>query len=111
MLQKPGTGGLQVWHPPTAAWIPVPVRENAFVVNIGDLLELWTGGFYRSALHRVINRGENHRYSAPFFYNGNGDLEFEPIDNSGFKTTVSEHIRGKLLASLQKIGKDATAVA
>lgn len=87
------------------------MRENAFVVNIGDLLELWTGGFYRSALHRVINRGENHRYSAPFFYNGNGDLEFEPIDNSGFKTTVSEHIRGKLLASLQKIGKDATAVA
>ncbi len=100
-LQQPGTSGLQVFYPPTGEWTPVPVTENSFVVNIGDLLHLWTGGYYRSAVHRVINKGDKHRYSAPFFYNGNMKLSFTPLDGSGGETTVEQHFRGKLLASLK----------
>jgi len=63
LLQQPGSKGLQVWYPPTESWVPVPVTPDSYVVNIGDLTEKWTAGYYRSALHRVINFGEKHRYS------------------------------------------------
>jgi isopenicillin N synthase-like dioxygenase len=99
LLQQPGTAGLQVLYPPTKEWIPVPATENSFVVNIGDLLGIWTGGFYRSAVHRVINTGVKHRYSAPFFYNGNMDLRFTPLNGAQGETTVETHIRGKLSAT------------
>lgn len=99
LLQQPGTSGLQVFYPPTEEWIPVPVKENSFVINIGDLLQMWTGDYYRSAVHRVINTGSKHRYSAPFFYNGNLDLKFTPLNGVGPETTAEEHIRGKFLAS------------
>lgn len=98
MLQQPGTKGLEVFYPPKEKWIPVEAKENAFVANIGDLVHLWTGKYYRSATHRVTDIGDKHRYSAPFFYNGNMDLRFHPLDCSP-PLTVEEHILGKLNAS------------
>lgn len=98
MLQQPGTKGLEVFYPATESWIPVEAKENALVANVGDLLHLWTGGYYRSAVHRVNDVGDKHRYSAPFFYNGNMGLRFFPLDGSA-SLTVEEHILMKLQAS------------
>ncbi|KAK5942336.1 hypothetical protein PMZ80_004899 [Knufia obscura] len=98
VLQQPETKGLEVFYPPKGTWIPVEAKENAFVANVGDLLHLWTGKYYRSAVHRVTDVGDKHRYSAPFFYNGNMDLRFFPLDGSP-SMTVEEHILGKLNAS------------
>ena len=36
-------------------WIDVPFSREYIVVNIGDMLEECTGGYYKSTLHRVIN--------------------------------------------------------
>jgi len=36
------------------AWEPVNDVSGAFVVNIGDMLERWTNGKWKSTLHRVI---------------------------------------------------------
>ncbi|KAH8163812.1 hypothetical protein CIB48_g4439 [Xylaria polymorpha] len=44
LLQQPRTRGLQVWYPPTEDWIPVPVVDDGLVINIGDLMEKFTGG-------------------------------------------------------------------
>lgn len=102
LLQQPGTKGLEVWYPPTESWVPVPVTPNSFVVNIGDLVEKWTGGYYRSAVHRVINLGEQHRYSAPFFLNGNMNMHIEALDGSGHTFGVREHFMMRLRNSLGK---------
>jgi isopenicillin N synthase-like dioxygenase len=102
LLQQPGTKGLEVWYPPTESWVPVPVTEDSFVVNIGDFLEKWTAGHYRSAVHRVINFGEKHRYSTPFFLNGNMKLKVRPLDGSGKEFGVEEHFMNRLKSSLGK---------
>jgi isopenicillin N synthase-like dioxygenase len=49
-------------------WIAAPSIEGTLVVNIGDMLEICTGGFYRSTPHRVRNRTGKSRLSFPFFY-------------------------------------------
>lgn len=75
----------------------MPAIPGRYVVNIGDLLHRWTQGAYRSAVHRVINHSPEHRYSVPFFYNGNLSFQLRPLDGSGTGEciTVEQHIRGK----------------
>jgi isopenicillin N synthase-like dioxygenase len=100
LLQQPGSKGLEVFYPPTESWVPVPVTPNSYVVNIGDLVEKWTAGYYRSAIHRVLNFGEKHRYSAPFFLNGNMKLLIQPLNGSGQQFGVRDHFMYKLKTSL-----------
>ncbi|TGJ84439.1 hypothetical protein E0Z10_g4324 [Xylaria hypoxylon] len=94
LLQQPGTEGLQVWYPPTDEWIPVPVSEDGFVINIGDLMQQYTAGYYRSARHRVITFSEEdkHRYSVAFFLDGNLQFKTKALDGSGTEIVVGEYV-------------------
>jgi isopenicillin N synthase-like dioxygenase len=47
-------------------WIDAPPVPGGFVVNIGDMLEVWTNGEFRATAHRVRKVAEE-RYSFPFF--------------------------------------------
>ena len=60
--------GLQVVDS-SGNWVDVELSENSIVVNIGDMLQKCSGGFYKSTIHRVVNpSGENRsRYSMPLF--------------------------------------------
>jgi isopenicillin N synthase-like dioxygenase len=116
LLQQPGSKGLEVFYPPTESWVPVPVTPDSYVVNIGDLVQKWTAGYYRSAVHRVINFGDKHRYSAPFFLNGNMKLIIQPLNESGLPFGVRDHFMWRLKTSLGKekskfLEKDAAQVA
>ncbi|TVY94074.1 2-oxoglutarate-dependent dioxygenase [Lachnellula willkommii] len=53
LLQEEGTEGLEVFYPPTKTWIPVPVKTNSYVINMGDMMQKWTAGYYRSALTTI----------------------------------------------------------
>ncbi len=68
LLVEPGKGGLQVDY--QGKWIDAPPVPGAFVVNIGEMLELATNGYLKATLHRVISplKGTD-RISLPFFYN------------------------------------------
>lgn len=100
LLQEEGTGGLEVWYPPTEDWIPVPVIPGSYVINMGDMMQKWTAGFYRSARHRVVNHNKRPRHSAAFFLNGNIDLKCRALDGSGVETTIGEHIRQRLFETI-----------
>ena len=68
LMIEPGKGGLQI---ETAdGWLDAPAVENAFVVNIGELMEFATDGYLRATRHRVVSPplGET-RLSIPFFFN------------------------------------------
>ena len=62
-------------------WVAAPPVANAFVVNLGDMLERMTGGVYRSTPHRVRNTSARDRYSLPLFLDPAWDAEVLPVPN------------------------------
>ncbi len=50
-------------------WHKIVCDPGTIVVNVGDMLQEASGGYFRSTTHRVVNpEGENvSRYSMPFF--------------------------------------------
>ncbi|EOD23912.1 hypothetical protein EMIHUDRAFT_463590 [Emiliania huxleyi CCMP1516] len=108
-LGEEGAGGLQVklrsghWH------ALQPVR-GCFVVNIGDLYEVWTNGRWRSTVHRVMKPPAGSasaaapRLSIPFFTGPHNeaalptcvDEEHPPLYEP---VLAREHLRRKLSAS------------
>lgn len=63
-------GGLQVYDRALDGWIQVEPIRGAFVVNLGDLFEVWTNKTFRSTPHRVVHPPGQERISVPFFYTG-----------------------------------------
>jgi len=79
LLLQDGTGGLQVLNAADMQWVHATPVDGAYVVNIGDILARWTGNFFKSTVHRVVNTAPRDRYSAPFFM----DLNFDSVVTPG----------------------------
>ena len=71
--------GLQIYTQ-QGEWVDVPPRPHAFVVNLGDMLERWTNGMFRSTRHRVLTNADSERYSIPFFYEPSFDTQVTCLD-------------------------------
>ena len=71
--------GLQILSK-DGCWIDVPPNPLSFIVNLGDMLERWTNGEYKSTLHRVLTSGNSERYSIPYFFEPNFDAKVECLD-------------------------------
>ncbi|KAH6557965.1 hypothetical protein KP509_1Z083300 [Ceratopteris richardii] len=61
-------------------WIWAPHIPHTFVVNIGDMLQVFSNGLYHSTLHRVINNSSLYRVSVPFFLEPNFNAGVEPFE-------------------------------
>ncbi|MFW0790971.1 isopenicillin N synthase family dioxygenase [Gordonia sp. CPCC 205333] len=80
LLVEPRSDGLQV-ETPTGDWVDVPPLPGAFIVNIGELLEVATGGYLRATRHRVsAPRPGTDRVSIPYFLNPALDVNIPVID-------------------------------
>ncbi len=73
----PTTPGLEVMNG-AGEWIDAPPRPGAFVVNIGDTLEMWTNGLLTATSHRVRKVSEE-RFSFPLFFACDYDVEVTPL--------------------------------
>ncbi|KZV28298.1 2-oxoglutarate-dependent dioxygenase [Dorcoceras hygrometricum] len=60
-------GGLQV-RSKEGRWMDINPHGDMLVVNIGDLLEAWSNGNFRSSEHRVILKQNVNRFSTAFFW-------------------------------------------
>lgn len=66
--------GLTIYSERRQCWIKVPMLNNAFIVNSGELLKQWTNDRFLSVKHFANNNtSATSRYSIPFFFNANSD--------------------------------------
>ena len=73
----PTAPGLEVMNG-AGEWIDAPPRPGAFVVNIGDTLEMWTNGALVATSHRVRKVNEE-RFSFPLFFSCDYEVEVAPL--------------------------------
>ncbi|KAK7845089.1 protein srg1 [Quercus suber] len=76
LCQVNETEGLQIRK--EGRWILVKPLPNAFVVNVGDIMEIVSNGIYRSIEHRAIVNSTKERLSIATFYSSNLDSELGP---------------------------------
>ncbi|KAK8046534.1 2og-Fe oxygenase family protein [Apiospora saccharicola] len=111
LLWQDSCGGLEVQDGRTGEWYPVEPNPEALVVNIGDMLSVWTN-VYRNTVHRVINsRGNQGRYSMAFFVDGNTDVKLAPLDGSvpatGKIMTTEEHMEYRIGKTYRRVAVQA----
>ncbi|XP_002528475.2 protein SRG1 [Ricinus communis] len=100
LLQVNDVEGLQIKK--DGKWVPVKPLPNAFVINIGDILEIITNGIYRSILHRATVNSQQKRLSIASFHSPRYDGEIFPAPSlitaqtpSRFRrVTVQEFFKG-----------------
>ncbi len=77
ILPAANASGLQV-QLKDGSWFDVPGDFGCLIVNIGDMLQEASGGYYPSTIHRVINpEGQDKtksRISLPLFLHPNADV-------------------------------------
>ena len=85
VLYQDGTGGLEVFDRDEDDWMTVPVVAGSFIVNVGDLMEVWTNDRWRSSKHRVpVPSAETRstaRVSIPYFHQPNWSVEVACLES------------------------------
>lgn len=80
LLAMDGSPGLTV-QMPDGSWQAINAQPGVFVINFGEMLEMWTGGRVKATLHRVVG-GANERISVPLFLNPSYDTNVAPPGSS-----------------------------
>ena len=78
ILYPDKVGGLKVRHR-DGAWIDAITAEGDFLVNVGDMMEIWSGGRFISTPHQVINPAGKDRFSFPYFAVPRHDCLIRPL--------------------------------
>ena len=92
LLLQDDVGGLQTLS--ADGWIDVPANPDALVVNMGDVMQVWTNDRYRAAVHRVRHMQSGRaRYSTPYFYQPASSTVVEPLRLSDGSAAHSPHYR------------------
>lgn len=89
LLLQDQVGGLQI-KTRNGNWVDVPPIENHFIVNIGEMLQNWSGNYYRATLHRVINNANYNRISVPFFFEPNLLSEIQGLEYGEYLLRIFE---------------------
>jgi isopenicillin N synthase-like dioxygenase len=77
VLAAGNTPGLEILNA-AGVWIPVPVIPDAFVINIGEMLQAVTGNYYIATSHRVFANAE--RYSLGYFHGPSLESNLNQVD-------------------------------
>ncbi|KAK7400875.1 hypothetical protein VNO78_12183 [Psophocarpus tetragonolobus] len=79
LMQDDDVIGLEIRH--QGGWVPVAPITDALVVNVGDVIEIWSNGKYKSVEHRAVTNKIKKRTSYAYFISPQDDVEVEPLDH------------------------------
>jgi len=65
LLQDNSVSSLQVKK--DGKFYNIPPIKDSFVVNIGDMMEVFSNGKYKAPVHRVLANTDSDRFSLPYF--------------------------------------------
>uniref|UniRef100_A0A0D3FLB6 Fe2OG dioxygenase domain-containing protein n=1 Tax=Oryza barthii TaxID=65489 RepID=A0A0D3FLB6_9ORYZ len=80
VLYQDDVGGLDVRRRSDGEWVRVRPVPHSFIINVGDIIQVWSNDRYESAEHRVAVNVEKERFSIPFFFNPAGHTMVEPLE-------------------------------
>ncbi|XP_056174196.1 S-norcoclaurine synthase 1-like isoform X1 [Syzygium oleosum] len=103
LTQVNDVDGLQIKK--NGKWLPIKPVHRAFIVNVGDIIEIMSNGQYKSIEHRVVVNPEKERLSIAAFHSPNIEAMIGPFPDlagkSGalYKTTSHEDYMRLVVAS------------
>lgn len=137
LLLQDAVGGLEVQVPDPDAeasrtarenggeragtWVPLPPppsgRRDIIIVNVGDLMERWSNGRWKSTMHRVVGRSEDQcqeRFSVACFATADPETVIEALpgtwEGKGRRydsCTAWEYVQMRMKALYQEGGDGA----
>ncbi|OVA10519.1 Isopenicillin N synthase [Macleaya cordata] len=80
VLAQDDVGGLDVKRKTDGEWIRVKPIPGSYIVNVGDIIQVWSNDRYESAEHRVTVNSERGRFSIPCFFNPSHHVMVKPLE-------------------------------
>lgn len=80
VLAQDDVGGLEVKRKTDGEWILVKPTPDAYIINVGDIIQVWSNDKYESVEHRVMVNPKRERFSIPFFFNPAHYTLVEPLE-------------------------------
>jgi isopenicillin N synthase-like dioxygenase len=83
LMSDKAAGGLQAQHR-DGYWVDVVTEPGTYVINIGDIMQIWTNDRWVSTMHRVVNppaelADTSRRHSVVFFHQPNYDALIDTL--------------------------------
>ncbi|CAA6657760.1 unnamed protein product [Spirodela intermedia] len=80
VLAQDDVGGLDVKRRSDGEWVRVKPIPGSLIINVGDIIQVWSNDKYESAEHRVSVNSERERFSIPFFFNPDMSTMIEALE-------------------------------
>ncbi len=112
ILFQKDIGGLEIELPSTKQWISAPVINECVLINIADLLEYWSKGFFKSTKHRVIFNSDTvmmDRYSVAYFCHAEDNVSLDPIPSKYLENLDPVNVDKGIVYGVDGIKKPLTA--
>ena len=98
--REPGSSALEV-QLPGGTWVHAPIVDHAFTINGGDMLAHWSGGRWRSAIHRVLPptaaMPDDGLLSLVYFCEPDPETMITPL-GGGPTVNAGDYLRSKIAA-------------
>ena len=89
VLMQDAQPGLQVYR--QDRWHTVMPIEGALVINMGDIVQVWSNDRYTAPIHRVLANSEKARISTPYFLNPSYDYNYQPLLDSARVESMAKY--------------------
>ncbi|KAJ0980311.1 hypothetical protein J5N97_008566 [Dioscorea zingiberensis] len=80
VLAQDEVGGLDVKRKSDGEWVRVKPIPNSYIINVGDIIQVWSNDKYESVEHRASVNTEKERFSIPFFFSPTFSTNVKPLE-------------------------------